>query len=164
MNYVELLESVGPADPITGCREWLRGKQGRGYGMATWEGRRVLAHRLAYELARGPIPDGHYVCHKCDNPGCVEHTHLFTGTQRENIHDCIAKGRKRVAVGTACGSAKLTDEAVASILARYRPWDRKNSLHVLGREYGVDHKTVSRIVRGEGWKHIQRGRALLNRR
>src|SRR5688500_9072371 len=55
----------------------------------------MLAHRAAWIVTHGPIPDGMKVCHKCDNPRCVRPDHLFLGTQHDNIMDCRAKGRDR---------------------------------------------------------------------
>lgn len=55
--------------------------------------KRIPAHRLAWELAHGPIPDGLNVCHKCDNPRCARVDHLFLGTQKQNVHDAMQKGR-----------------------------------------------------------------------
>src|SRR5665213_770489 len=76
-----------------GCLEWTGTIGQAGYGQTTWQGRKYHAHRLAWERARGPIPAGMLVCHKCDNRKCVDIEHLFLGTQKDNIQDAIAKGR-----------------------------------------------------------------------
>lgn len=89
-------------DPATGCREWRGTIEYNGYGRKGW--RKVLwgAHRLAWHLFVGPIPRGLYVCHKCDNRKCVNHEHLFVGTQRDNAQDRDRKGRGRFANMTQC--------------------------------------------------------------
>lgn len=152
MNYFEVLESVGEPDPVTGCREWTRARTAAGYGAVNWNGKVVLAHRLAYTRAVGPIQAGKFVCHRCDNPACVEPSHLFVGTQRDNMRDCAAKWRTNAPKGEACRSAKLTEIAVAEIRQRYAAWNRKCSLRKLASEFGVDHKTIFRIVSGRGWR------------
>lgn len=75
------------------CIEWQGPRDGGGYGFVQHEGRRWKAHRLAYHLAFGGIPGGAYICHKCDNPPCVNPAHLFAGTQQDNARDMVAKGR-----------------------------------------------------------------------
>src|SRR3990167_6332282 len=77
------------------CWLWLGAKLKKGYGVfrETCPRRSVLAHRVAYELANGPIPGGKFVCHHCDNPSCVRPSHLFLGTQKDNMADCSRKGR-----------------------------------------------------------------------
>lgn len=75
------------------CWEWIGCTTSYGYGHVTNAGKRYAAHRLAYELHRGPIPDGILVCHTCDNRKCVRPDHLFLGTHKDNASDSVAKGR-----------------------------------------------------------------------
>ena len=76
------------------CWLWKGGKTKTGYG-GFWTGERQdMAHRVSYELHYGPIPEGHYVCHHCDNPPCCNPYHLFEGTPTDNVQDMISKGRR----------------------------------------------------------------------
>jgi hypothetical protein len=80
------------------CWEWTGARQPQGYGtIGVYLGYRsygyARSNRVAWELMRGPVPDGLHVLHSCDNPPCVNPNHLFLGTALDNIHDCIDKGR-----------------------------------------------------------------------
>lgn len=81
-----------------GCWEWCGSRKGGrygGYGTIFYGGKTESAHRVAYQLTYGVIPDGMVVCHRCDHPPCVRPDHLFLGTLSDNAQDCVNKGRHR---------------------------------------------------------------------
>ncbi|WP_412566328.1 HNH endonuclease signature motif containing protein [Streptomyces nojiriensis] len=96
------------------CWIWTGGRGDHGYGGINGDdGRSVSTHRFSYQLHYGPIPDGMYVCHKCDNPACVRPDHLFAGTAQDNNQDMIRKGRRVSgwAERTECANGHPYDEA-----------------------------------------------------
>lgn len=94
------------------CWEWTAARQAGGYGTFQYAGkggdwRKTVAHRVAWELANGPIPNGLCVLHRCDNPGCVRPGHLFLGSLAENNRDTARKGRTRNQQKTHCKHGHL---------------------------------------------------------
>jgi hypothetical protein len=77
------------------CWPWIRYRTKDGYGQFTLYGRLRYAHRFAWEVTNGPVPEGMEVCHQCDNPPCCNPAHLFLGSQEDNVRDMIAKRRHR---------------------------------------------------------------------
>jgi hypothetical protein len=134
-----------------GCWEYTNYRNPKGYGTILAEGKMMLAHRLAWELERGPIPKGMNVLHRCDNPACVRVSHLFLGTLAQNNADMRAKGRasgddRR---GAERDNAKLTDNIVKQIrVSKERGVD-------LARRYGVSQTLISAVRLGRIWKHIK---------
>jgi len=147
----ERLRHIGWTVTASGCWEFNGGKNARGYGqMAVGDyvsgvSTPRLAPRVAYEAWVGPIPDGVFICHKCDNPPCVNPAHLFLGTSLVNVRDMVAKGRNPH--GERHAGHTLSDANIAELRARYAAGGV--SQRVLGHEYGVSQQLVSRWVRGE---------------
>ncbi len=135
---------VGKVDE---CWEWKAGKKGRGYGMFGINYEMWYAHRVAWILTFGPIPEGLLCCHHCDNPGCCNPYHLFLGTIRDNNVDSFRKGR--TARGEKQGGSKLTEEDVLEIRRLYKAKERNQQ--DLADKFGVSHVTISRIVRRKRW-------------
>jgi predicted XRE-type DNA-binding protein len=130
-----------------GCHLFQAGAQTRsGHRMIWNQGRMHLAHRIAWELERGPIPEGICVLHRCDNPPCVRVDHLFLGTVGDNNADRDAKGRQVALRGEEHGSAKLTEEQVAAI-RELASADVPQAL--IARAVGVSQSHVSLLHRGE---------------
>lgn len=136
-------------DMADGCWEWVAGKTPRGYGKFRLLDGHIGAHRYCWEITNGPIPDGLFVCHRCDNPPCVNPEHLFLGTSQDNIDDMVEKGRSLH--GERNHAAKLTPKQVNEIRRRFAPGD---TYAAVGREYGVSYGTISRIINGKAWTHI----------
>jgi len=151
-----------PSEPWSSypCLNWTGGKQ-KGYGAVrvTVDGRHKMlrAHRLAYEISNGPIPEGFDVCHHCDNRACFRPIHLFCGTAQDNMRDSAEKGRGRRGRiqprtrGQSNPAAKITDDSVRQIrLLR----EAGISQAAIARRLSVSRTIVGRVVHGETWKHV----------
>lgn len=98
-----------------GCIEWTGAMQKSGYGILSLAGRFWLAHRAAWFLHTGIDPKGMCVCHRCDNPRCVNVEHLFLGSQEDNVRDMETKNRSVHPIGEQHGRAKLSKKDVIQI-------------------------------------------------
>lgn len=140
-------------EPNTGCWLWDGNIRENGYGRA-WDSERqlpILAHRLAWILARGPIPDGLLVGHRCHLRQCVNPAHLFVGTRRESMDDTFLKGNDRRSHGSAHPDAILDD---AKVTEARRLWSEGVRIAQLARDFGVKVETMASVVHGRTWKHI----------
>lgn len=134
-----------------GCLEWTGATSKAGYGQVRRQGKLLYAHRLAWELSRGPIPDGQHVCHRCDNPRCFAIEHLFLGSHLENMKDMVAKGRNGFERrGERSGKAKLTEAEVQRAKARRKAGE---ALKDIAADLGVHPAHLSRICSGKRWSH-----------
>jgi len=126
---------------------WTKFLNPDGYGALVASGRAYKVHRYAYELLMGSIPAGLLVCHRCDNPRCVNPDHLFLGTDSDNAADKVAKGR--APRGEQIPHAKLTEAAVIQIRSSGQP------ASVLAERFGVTENHVRIVRHGRSWKHVK---------
>lgn len=146
----------------SGCIEWTGAVTEWGYGRFKFNGRSAFTHRAAWEMERGPIPDGLLVCHHCDNPRCCNVDHLFLGTNADNMRDMRNKDRsskgRRVGDGSmyAHGErqhlAKLTADNVREIRRRLRSGERQKDI---AAAFGVTREAITRINIMRNWKHVE---------
>lgn len=137
------------------CWVWTGSLKRNGYGSLSVANHKKYAHRISWELAHGKIPDGLKVLHHCDNRACVNPGHLFLGTDADNAHDRMSKGRpqgrqkypQRYPYGSRVPTAKLTEAQVEEIRSRYRI--AQTSLSRLAYKYGTSISTIKRIIDGE---------------
>ena len=130
------------------CVEWSKGRFSNNYGAWWYQGRQQLAHRVAWALAynAGELPVD-CVLHRCDNPPCVEPTHLFLGTRLDNALDKVRKHRQARGAGNA--GAKLTYEQVLEIRATpfQIGFDKQ-----FAQQFGISDRQIRRVRRWENWQ------------
>jgi hypothetical protein len=150
--------------------EWVKTESGcfecishtlshNGYPLIKRNGKQQRLSRYLYEVLFGEIPKGLLVCHKCDNPRCINPEHWFLGTPKDNTQDMIKKGRNfKVRTnrpdlyidnrGEKSGNAKLTDNDIRNIRADNR------TVRDIAKSYGVHNSVISRIKTFKSWKHV----------
>lgn len=134
------------------CWIWTLSKDSDGYGHVGVNGKLRGAHKVSWEFAFGPIPDGLDVLHKCNNRPCVRPDHLFLGTHQDNMEDMIRKGRQIILRGEDNGHSKLREYQVTEIRSSLA---KGTSCHELAALYGVNRRTISAINCGHIWRHVQ---------
>lgn len=138
---------------VSECWPWTGPRSKGGYGVVNYGGQ-VAAHRFAYQEFVGPIPDGLFVCHACDNRACVNHAHLFLGTNQDNMDDMVQKGRSPHLPGERNPFAILTDDMVRAIITQAGD---VVPLRTIAARFGVSRSTVGLICAGKTWAHITGG-------
>lgn len=139
------------------CWEWKGSKFTNRYGQFRVYTKKVKAHRFSWIINGGFIPEGYCILHKCDNPPCVRPDHLFLGTNSDNTHDAIRKGRAALGKNLKhyCGEnhphSKLTEDLVRKIRRLHKEGKSK---YGLARKYGIGETTVGQIVNRITWRHI----------
>ncbi len=135
------------------CWLWTGGTKEFGHGQFWFRGRDHKAHRIAWMIAHGPVPDNLLVCHECDVPACCNVAHLWLGTVADNNRDMYSKGRGTKAKGEEHGNHQLTESAVNEMRSR-----RANGVapEILSTDYGISRIHVWRICSGKAWRHSLR--------
>lgn len=139
-QFAHLREVAVKPDAQSGCWNWTRSKTPAGYGYTTLRGRRVPAHRAMFMLANGvSLETKQFVCHKCDNPGCVNPDHMFVGSQTDNMQDMLKKKRHvsftkphTFVRGTRCHLASLTGAEVEEIRWMFAAGMGPTAIHATG--------------------------------
>lgn len=132
------------------CIEYKHSLNPAGYGNVRFNGDRRLANRVVYQLTKGEIPEGLFVCHSCDNPSCINPEHLWLGTHKENMRDRDRKGR--VFHGEKHNFAKLKEKEVKEIRELFK---KSKSMASLSKKYGVAIISIERIVNFQTWKEYK---------
>jgi hypothetical protein len=138
------------------CIFWPARKLESGYGMISAKGKKRLSHRLSYEIHFGKIPKGMVICHRCDQPSCVNPRHLFIGTHKDNVYDCINKKRNvtpPIHTGKNNHHTKLTETKVIEIRKSYA--SGKINSYELAKKYNVTRQNIMSIVKLETWKNVK---------
>ena len=151
-NFWRKVRKVGEED----CWEWTAYKNDRGYGQFSTSGNshRKLeqASRVAYFLGYGEFDEKLFVCHHCDNPGCVNPKHLFLGTHTDNVRDMVAKNRHNPNRGEDSYKSILTEADVIKIRELYATG--KYFQTDLGEMFGVHKSTISGVINRRRWNHV----------
>lgn len=173
---LSVIEDRSIPEPMSGCWLWLGAYRSKKYGIIALRGKVVGAHRFSWQADRGvePPPD-RFICHRCDNPACVNPDHLFLGTRQENVDDMMRKGRhvapsgerngarrhpERFAEaraahrGEGSGTAKLTAAQVMEIRRRFKAGESRTQLAKAFAHTGVTYDAIKQLIRRATWAHI----------
>lgn len=132
------------------CWEW-RGYKQKGYGRFLLNGKKILAHRASFIIFFGKIKNGMYICHKCDNPSCVNPNHLYAGTPKQNALDSLYRNRNYMKKGDLNPRAKLNSKVVKKIKYFLSLNERPIKL---SKMFNISYSSIQNIKRGITWKHI----------
>jgi HNH endonuclease len=145
-------EKVDTGNTVNGCWLWLAGKNHQKYGRFYYDGWDQPAHRVAYILANGPVDPKLLACHSCDQPSCVNPSHIFMGTQKQNMEDCKKKGRFATHIGEANPRARLTNAQVIQIRKLFD--SGLYTRRALIKMYKIPASTLDNVIYRINWKHL----------
>lgn len=151
MVLERFFSKIDTPDGERGCWLWNGAVGSDGYGRIRRKGTTHSAHRYAYFLFKGEVPEGLCVLHACDEPRCVNPTHLFVGTKKDNSRDMLAKGRHTTPL------PHLKRKDVDEIRKRLRTGESKTAI---AEEFGICRSTVQDIERGATWNREENPRQL----
>ena len=158
----QMFDLKTPDRPDGECWPWNGALFSNGYGAMKHDRKTLKGHRVSYELHKGQIPDGMYVCHSCDNKSCTNPDHLWLGTPADNMNDKVAKGRQSKGVkhaetfrnspkfkanfprGERSGRSKITDAQRLIVIDRVKDGQTQ---HIIAADYGITQSAVSAIWR-----------------
>lgn len=135
------------------CLLWIKAKRKDNYAGMMYENKFMAAHRVAWIIHKGSIPNGMWVLHRCDRPDCLEIRHLFLGTPKMNFDDMVKKGRRKFQKGSECKHAILTEADVVEIKKTLKEGTMNTTQ--LGAKYNVSEGAISDIKRNKNWKHVK---------
>lgn len=148
-RYIERFHTKYTKQP-SGCWEWNLALDKNGYGLYTIERKQIQAHRFTF-LADGIDIKGKHVCHKCDNPSCVNPEHLFVGSALDNNRDKVSKNRQ--SRGMTHGKSKLTNDDIIAIREEFKN-PRRGLIRTLCKKYNISYPWMKRIQNNTAWTHI----------
>lgn len=151
MTIVERLLSKVKVN-ANGCFEWQMYRRPDGYGTIRIDTIAHRAHRLSYQTFRGPIPDGLFVCHRCDNPACINPAHLFLGTPKDNAQDAASKDRTMF--GTDHTWSKLSDKTVRAIFEMYNTG--RYTQGDIAKHFDICQQEVHWVLAGKIWQRADK--------
>lgn len=143
-------------DEKTGCWEWQDKTEPNGYARVFMAPYRWPVHRAACWIFKGPFPQEAFICHTCDNRKCCNPDHLYVGSHKSNMEDMKKRGRYRgvpppPCKGEDCKWAKITERQAIMILELYALYP---TVAGIAKVTGIHRKTISDIVNGNSWRHI----------
>lgn len=142
---------------LSACIEHKQKGSNGGYGNTTFNGRKIPLHRKVYCVANEVSPEsisGLVVRHKCDNPRCINPEHLELGTVKDNVQDCINRGRAKrgVSKGELNGYSKLTEQQVSYIRDTYKRYSRECGIPAIASKLGVSTSAVHDVLKSKTWR------------
>lgn len=153
-SFVDKDGPLAPRAELGNCWLWTGRSNDSGYGMFGLKGRKVRAHRVAWEMHHGsPIPPGKIVRHRCDTRICVRHDHLMLGTYADNGDDAARRRKGTVPLGEKVASSKLTTEQVQWAREQYD--SKMANCTELARALNISATAMSQVLKRQSWKHVK---------
>ena len=148
---IDLMFSYINKNAENSCWEWTRCLSNKGYAVFNVKNKMILVHRFMYEKFKNKISNKMSVCHSCDNPKCVNPEHLFLGTHKENIIDCIKKGRDKKARGERQRKCSISEKTAIEIKTKFKEGKTIKEIYHL---FDCSYQTVWNICKNRSWKYL----------